>query len=238
MQSITSRNTSINRTKAPALFGMLTRGAVAGKTVVDYGCGKWPGMAMATLYNLGAARVISFDPYNYTSTEQALEDVRGEAGVVCLSNVLNVIQNADVRRDVLRECIGLLTPGGSLYVTVYEGDRTGRGRMTGADMWQENRRTADYVWEIHDALPGCTVRRHGRLIEVCRPAEPVKIARKSVQDVDGFWTDYTWYTDGVRHWFIFGDEELYDAGCTPDWECDGFDEALEWFRAYGEEEEV
>ena len=62
------------------------------------------------------------------------------------------------------------------------------------------------------------------------------IDRKSVRDVDGFWTDYTWYSDGERHWFIFGDDELYGPDDCPDWECDSFEEALEWFRDYGDEE--
>lgn len=41
---------------------------------------------------------------------------------------------------------------------------SGQGRQTGADSWQENRRTADYVGEIAAALPGWQVTRSGRLI--------------------------------------------------------------------------
>ena len=44
------------------------------------------------------------------------------------------------------------------------GDGSGQGRQTGADSWQENRRTADYVGEIAAALPGWQVTRSGRLI--------------------------------------------------------------------------
>lgn len=51
-----------------------------------------------------------------------------------------------------------------ILVTVYEGDGSGQGRQTGADSWQENRRTADYVGEIAAALPGWQVTRSGRLI--------------------------------------------------------------------------
>ena len=59
------------------------------------------------------------------------------------------------------------------------------------------------------------------------------IDRKMVRDFDGFLTDYSWYTDGERHVFVFGDYELY----TPedenfDWETESEEEAYDWFENY------
>lgn len=63
---------------------------------------------------------------------------------------------------------------------------------------------------------------------------------KSVEDSDGFFTDYTWYTNGKRHIFIFGDKEIYGPDDYPDWEIDIYEgeetkadqEAQDWFTSY------
>lgn len=60
-----------------------------------------------------------------------------------------------------------------------------------------------------------------------------EVASKSVKDADGFNTDYTWYTNGTNHIFIFGDKELYGpSDSSPDWECCNENEAKEWFDNY------
>lgn len=60
-----------------------------------------------------------------------------------------------------------------------------------------------------------------------------KVASKDVLDSDGFTTEYTWYTDGDRHIFMFGDPDIE----TPDpdyadWECETQETAQEWFDNY------
>lgn len=60
-----------------------------------------------------------------------------------------------------------------------------------------------------------------------------EVSSKSVPDSDGFLTDYTWYTNGESHIFMFGDKELY--GPNPDyadWEAETESEAQEWFDSY------
>ena len=63
---------------------------------------------------------------------------------------------------------------------------------------------------------------------------------KYVKDSDGFLTEYTWYTDGTKHIFMFGDSDIY----TPDEDyadhiAESDSEAEEWFDSYNgfEEEE-
>ena len=61
------------------------------------------------------------------------------------------------------------------------------------------------------------------------------VDHKMVEDSDGFLTDYTWYYDEVeeKHLFIFGDMDLYTPEeDTPDYECDRYKEAKEWFDCY------
>lgn len=67
----------------------------------------------------------------------------------------------------------------------------------------------------------------------------VQLRSKSVQDSDGFYTDYTMYfmTDpdyvGDRYVMIFGDSDIYNPDNTePDWECETKEQADEWFDNY------
>ena len=68
---------------------------------------------------------------------------------------------------------------------------------------------------------------------------PVEI--KSVQDYDGFYTDYTlWYNENVDEWVtIFGDNDLYNpTNKYPDAEFGhNENEAYEWFESYSTEED-
>lgn len=115
-QTYTSRQTSINSKKAPAVYGMKKAiDTMTGKKVIDIGGGR-------------------FD----TAQEAARADV---------------VQLAGSKAD-------------TVLITVYEGDRSGTGRQTAADSWQENRATADYMKEIAAALPGWVVSRFGKLIKI------------------------------------------------------------------------
>lgn len=60
-----------------------------------------------------------------------------------------------------------------------------------------------------------------------------KILTKSVVDSDGFMTDYTWFSDGETHIFMFGDEDMVEPDPDyADWTCETEKEASEWFRSY------
>lgn len=68
-----------------------------------------------------------------------------------------------------------------------------------------------------------------------KEAEWKRLLTKSVNDSDGFLTDYSmWYNDGEKRWvFIFGDSDIYDPTNTdPDWETENPEEAREWFLDY------
>ena len=62
-----------------------------------------------------------------------------------------------------------------------------------------------------------------------------EIDSKSVQDSDGFWTDYTMYYDhkDTKFVFVFGDKDLYrPEDGEYDWEEEDGDAAREWFDNY------
>ena len=61
------------------------------------------------------------------------------------------------------------------------------------------------------------------------------IRSKSVPDSDGFMTDYTMYFDHDenKYVFVFGDSDMYSPyDGDYDWECDTYQDALEWFNCY------
>lgn len=157
-QRFTSRQTSINSRKAPAVYSMPKAvDVMTGKTVVDIG-GRFDTAAEAA--RVYGAAVSIYDPFNRTPEHNAAV-LAGSYDVAVISNVLNVIDSEAARGDVVRLAA---TKAAALLIIVYEGDGSGTGRQTAADSWQENRRTADYMDEIAAALPGWLVARSGRLI--------------------------------------------------------------------------
>jgi hypothetical protein len=65
------------------------------------------------------------------------------------------------------------------------------------------------------------------------PSDWVELASKSVEDSDGFYTDYTLYTDGSTYICMFGDKEIYEPDENyADYETEIEQEAWDWFNSY------
>ena len=63
----------------------------------------------------------------------------------------------------------------------------------------------------------------------------IEKASKSIQDADGFYTDYTMYfdTENEEYVFVFGDKDIYLPETEDfDWQCDSETEAWDWFNSY------
>lgn len=61
----------------------------------------------------------------------------------------------------------------------------------------------------------------------------VELASKSVEDSNGFLTDYTLYTNGETYVCIFGDKELYTPDTDDaDFETENEQDAWDWFNSY------
>ena len=100
---------------------------------------------------------------NFVSTAKALETER-DVIIVC-SNVLNVLTDADLAKVLgqlkkLRENFRAK----AIYITVYEGDRTGIGRQTGPDQWQRNEQLGEYAARFVDM--GMRVAIHRGILRV------------------------------------------------------------------------
>lgn len=70
-------------------------------------------------------------------------------------------------------------------------------------------------------------------------AKWIKLNRKYVRDTDGFYTDYTLYTNGSEYICMFGDEEIYRPDPDyADFYTDSEEEAMEWFDSYDTDDYV
>jgi hypothetical protein len=171
--TITSANTSINKDRPPAIVKLVEKhgGWQGGNLHLDYGCGKYPEVFAKAIKRFGV-HYVGADPFNCSeehneNTWRAVEENDG-ADSASLSNVLNVIKAEASRKRTLKRVWYALRLGGRLYITVYEGDRSGRGRKTKKDCWQENRKTADYVREVEKVFGKGNVERKGKLIIAMR----------------------------------------------------------------------
>lgn len=160
-QEFTSENTSINSGRLPAVFNMVN--FEPGTVNLDYGGGKFDNVAeYLTQYDVIN---LVYDPYNRTAehNKEVIGLIRehGGADTATCSNVLNVIKEPEVRLNVLQNIKKLVRPGGTVYITVYEGKGNAAEGPTKSG-YQLNRKTADYMEEVQQIFPDA--RRKGKLI--------------------------------------------------------------------------
>lgn len=165
-QKFTSANTSINKHKVPALFTLAKAKFEPNTINFDIGGGKYD-TATDYLHGLDVQNLI-WDKYNRSEVwnKNVINTLIncGGADTVTISNVLNVIEEWENRHELLQLAYTFSKPTATIYITVYEGDKSGIGRQTKDDCYQLNRATADYVDEISMVFPH--VKRYGKLI-VC-----------------------------------------------------------------------
>lgn len=156
-QRFTSKNTSINKNKVPALFGKF-KGWKNGATNYDCGGGKYD-TATEFLKAYGVTNHI-VDKFNRSETWNA------EHNVICdtatCSNVLNVIAEKSIRLEVIKECFDHCKECTAFYI--YEGDKSGIGKQTSEDCWQNNLKTVEYISEIAEIFSREKIKKSGQMI--------------------------------------------------------------------------
>lgn len=134
-QKYTSADTSINSKKKPAIYRMIKNRVDENTQVLDYGCGKYfDNYELSDNYS-------GYDPYN--RDDKSVLDKKYD--VVLCSNVLNVIMELEQRIDLLNTLKGLAD---KVFITVYEGNGSGKGKVTKKDCYQLNRKRGDYIPEL------------------------------------------------------------------------------------------
>lgn len=160
-QEYDSAKTSINSTKLPAIYKMIS--LPAGSVGVDYGGGKFDNAVEALAQDNVTLYV--YDPYNRSRehNSQVVKSLRANGGAdfAINSNVLNVIKEPEARRNVLENIKKITKSGAPIYITVYEGSGNNNEGVTKSG-YQLNRKTSDYLDEIREVFPDA--KRKGKLI--------------------------------------------------------------------------
>lgn len=142
MQKYTSKNTSVNTTRVPAVYNKVHWDKLPkGVRVLDWGCGKDTTLTSGLLDKYGLVHV-GYDP-NWKSEEEnkVAEFCVGEADVFVCSNVLNVIDDDNVVRDICSKA----AQHKYFFIYIYEGDRSGVAKCSKADCYQRNAKTKSYM---------------------------------------------------------------------------------------------
>lgn len=147
IQEFDSSDTSINSGKLPTIYSKLE--FANNCTVLNYGGGKFNNTI--EFGEMNGFKDLIFDPFNrsFEWNSEVVETVyRNGVDLAVLSNVLNVIKEVAVRGFVLSVLANTLDENKPLFITVYEGDRTGYGRQTSKSAWQENKKLKEYTAEV------------------------------------------------------------------------------------------
>lgn len=156
-QQFSSAATSINSSRLPAVYGKLP---AVPHVIFDYGCGRYIKHIRAALP--ADTVYLPYDVFNQPPAVNAATcaavngyHVDGQPVSVVCSNVLNVIMEDEIIEGIAANIRSIIRDGGTAYVAVYEGNRTGQGRQTGPDQYQRNQPLRDYL----RFFPGAEIRR-------------------------------------------------------------------------------
>jgi hypothetical protein len=174
-QEHTSAGTSQHQVSG-GIAHAVKKGLIKPNTVnVDNGGGKYDKGKNHVETHVHGAELHVHDPYNRSKehNDKVKEKTKGKAHYVGLHNVLNVIKEPEARQKALQDTKSFMKPGGTAHITTYEGDNSGKGRVSKADKgggssWQEHRPTSSYVPEVKKVFPDSThhVELHGKHIIV------------------------------------------------------------------------
>ncbi|MBR3101452.1 MAG: hypothetical protein IKH19_06845 [Muribaculaceae bacterium] len=154
---------------------------VPGTVNVDIGGGRYD-EATNFLKEKGVENLV-FDPFNRNPEHNraVAERVRDEkVDTVTCTNVLNVIDSEQSRANVILQAAKALKEGGTAYFSVYEGNKSGVGRQSQSDSWQNNRRTKDYIPEIEKYFEDVSLKNGVITAQNPKPTDEL-----SVWDFDG-----------------------------------------------------
>ena len=155
-QEYDSKNTSINSSKMPKSIKILEKKGFwrPGTKNLDIGGGRFDNVT-EYLSDLGVTNYI-LDPFNRPAkhNQEVVKQVAGgQVDTVTLNNVLNVIKEDSIKRQVLSQAKDALKAGGHIVIMVYEGDKSGVGRCTRPGQWQENLKTREYISLVKEYFP-------------------------------------------------------------------------------------
>lgn len=159
-QEHTSADTSLNQISA-GLKHAVKKGLIKPNSMnVDNGGGRYDAGKQHVESNVEGAQLHVHDPFNRSEEHNSgvKKAAQGNSDYVGLHNVLNVIKEPEERRKALENTGSFLKKGGIAHITVYEGNKSGKGKISKTDKgrgssWQEHRPTSSYVDEVKSVFP-------------------------------------------------------------------------------------
>ena len=163
-QNCTSKMTSINTKKLPAIYKKLdwrklvednflaNRGCLK---IVDWGCGRETDHIckfLDTVIPFNQFRYYPYDPYwlHEKDNINALLDI---PDIYICSNVFNVIDDDNMMHSIHDRFLEYKERHGSkFFITVYEGDKSGISQESKADCWQRNQTIDFYMRHMSEDI--------------------------------------------------------------------------------------
>jgi hypothetical protein len=157
--------TSLNQ--VPAIFKKME--VIPGTVNLDIGGGKYD-KGTEFLKELGVTNLI-YDTFNrsqeHNDTVMDYLINKEDVDTVTISNVLCVVEEYAIRASILRLAKTFLKSNGVCYISVYECDKTGVGKVTKTGSYQSNRKYKDYldevraIFDIVETRKGMIIARRG-----------------------------------------------------------------------------
>jgi len=152
-QQFSSKKTSINSRKLPAIYNKIDWSKLNGKILLDFGCGKYYNIIREYLERFNI-KYIPYDKYwdvgNYDEIETMLKNQ--QIDIIVSSNVFNVIKEDEIISSILTNllCNDIKnTP--YVFLKIYEGNKSNFGCKSMNDSWQRNQKLKVFYNEFFNS---------------------------------------------------------------------------------------
>lgn len=156
-QEYTSEDTS--RKIIPFLFKKIDWPKLDIKYNFDVGGGRY-NLATDYLAKFGITNLV-YEPSRGKEHNMKVFKILREVGLsdsATIANVLNVIKEQRIRKNVLLLAKRWVKPNGKVFIQVYEGDGSSVDKQTTQNSYQLNRKTKDYFQEIKEVFPNVVLK--------------------------------------------------------------------------------
>lgn len=168
INTYSSKNTSVNTTRLPAVYNKVDWSCythpIDNWCVIDFGCGRIETQRLISkkLKEHSITQFYPYDPYHKCMVSKKQYEYNAHDSdrnkVIICSNVLNVINDDDILQKTITTLCNMIVARDSkgvyrmqpCYISVYEGDKSGIGRVTKKDCWQRNERLVFYLTKFND----------------------------------------------------------------------------------------
>ena len=157
VQEYTSKNTSINKTKVPALFSTVDKHIGWNPHTINFDIGGGKYDTAKDYLSKRRVRCFIYDKYNRSEpNNRSILKVLSlkKADTATISNVLNVIREKEVRQEVLRLAYDYVKQGGVIFISVYNSGKEGESKP---DCWQNAMGIHEYLEEVREVFPTATI---------------------------------------------------------------------------------